>query len=300
MTLLDFLNLYPISGYILLACFGAIIGSFLNVVCYRLPEMMQREWREQCEMLLAEEAAAGGEASYESNAEKAGTAFNLMWPNSHCPSCKTAIKITDNIPILSFLMLRGKCRHCKASIPFSYLATEVVAAIICAGLFAIYGTSWLLIPAIIFGLSLLTLSVIDIKHQLLPDNITLPLLWLGLIININGAFVPLENAVIGAVAGYLSLWSIFWVFKLVTGKEGMGYGDFKLLAVLGAWLGWQALPLIILLSALVGAIFGISMVVFQKHDKQQPIPFGPYLAAAGFIMLLWGTEISRYYFDLTT
>ena len=259
---------------------GLCIGSFLNVVVHRLPKMMEREWREQC-------------------AELAGTAlppagrYNLVVPRSACPACGARIKALHNVPVFSWLALRGKCAACRARIPARYPVVEVLAGLIGAYAAWRFGPTLAAAGAMGFGWALLALTAIDLDTQLLPDDITLPLLWAGLLINMTGAFVPLRTALIGAMAGYLALWLVYWAFKLATGKEGMGYGDFKLLAAIGAWLGWQKLPLVILLSSVVGAAVGIGLLVFARHARDKPIPFGPYLAAAGLIALFWGEEITR-------
>ena len=259
---------------------GLCVGSFLNVVSHRLPKMMEREWREQC-------------------AELAGTAlppagrYNLVVPRSACPACGARIKALHNVPVFSWLALRGRCAGCGARISARYPVIEVLAGLIGAYAAWRFGPTLAAAGAMGFGWALLALTAIDLDTQLLPDDITLPLLWAGLLINMTGAFVPLRTALIGAVAGYLALWLVYWGFKLATGKEGMGYGDFKLLAAIGAWLGWQKLPLVILLSSVVGAAVGIGLMVLARHGRDKPIPFGPYLAAAGLIALFWGEDIVR-------
>lgn len=261
--------------------FGLLIGSFLNVVIYRVPKMMQRE--------------SDNYVAHESGKELPHTdRFNLMVPRSSCPHCAHQITALENIPVLSYLMLGGKCSACKAPISIRYPLVEVATALLSALLVWTFGSGWAGLATLFFGYSLLAMTMIDYDTQLLPDDLTFPLLWAGLLVNLNGTFVPLSEAVIGAAAGYLVLWGIYWLFKLATGKEGMGYGDFKLLAALGAWLGWTMLPTIILLSSVVGALVGISLIVFAKHGREKPIPFGPYLAAAGFIALLYGTPIARF------
>lgn len=261
--------------------FGLLIGSFLNVVIYRVPKMMQRE----SDNYVAHES--GKELPHSDR-------FNLMVPRSSCPHCGHQITALENIPVLSYLMLGGKCSACKAPISIRYPLVEVATALLSALLVWTFGSGWAGLATLFFGYSLLAMTMIDYDTQLLPDDLTFPLLWAGLLVNLNGTFVPLSEAVIGAAAGYLVLWGIYWLFKLATGKEGMGYGDFKLLAALGAWLGWTMLPTIILLSSVVGALVGISLIVFAKHGREKPIPFGPYLAAAGFIALLYGTPIARF------
>ncbi len=266
-----------------LLCLGLLVGSFLNVVIYRLPLMMESRWRRDCSELL------------DVVSEREDTQFNLATPNSHCPQCKAAIKPWHNIPVLSYVALGGKCKNCAARISLRYPLLELVTGIMTLALAWYFDTSLALLGALLFTWSLIALTMIDMDHQLLPDDITLPLLWLGLLFNLNATYVSLPDAVIGAILGYLSLWSIYWIFKLLTGKEGMGYGDFKLLAALGAWMGWQALPIIILLSSLVGAFCGVALMIIKHRGKDIPIPFGPYLAMAGWVVLLWGdTLMSRY------
>ena len=266
-----------------LLCLGLVVGSFLNVVIYRLPLMMETRWRRDCCELLEVEQ------------EKPEALLNLATPNSHCPICKSPIKPWQNIPVLSYLLLRGKCGNCATPIAPRYPVLELVTGLMTLALACFFDLSPALLGAALLTWSLIALTMIDIDHQLLPDDITLPLLWLGLLFNLTATYATLSDAVIGAMAGYLILWSIFWVFKLLTGKEGMGYGDFKLLAALGAWLGWQALPLIILLSSLVGAVCGIALMIIKRRGKEIPIPFGPYLAMAGWIALLWGDDIMSGY-----
>lgn len=261
---------------------GLAVGSFLNVVIYRLPKMMERDWLTQAAELRGETLAAQPR-------------FNLALPGSACPHCGHHIGALENIPLLSYLYLRGRCAHCKAGISIRYPLVEILTGL--AGAYAAWHFGWGIagVGAIIFLWAMITLTFIDADTQLLPDVITLPLLWLGLLLNMNGAFVDLDSALIGAVAGYLVLWSVYWLFKLTTGKEGMGFGDFKLLAAIGAWLGWKMLPLVILLSSLVGAVVGIALIVLAKRGREVPIPFGPYLAAAGVIALFWGPAIIDRY-----
>lgn len=259
--------------------FGLLIGSFLNVVIHRLPKMMQRE--------------SDNYVAHESGKELPHTdRYNLMVPRSCCPHCGHQISALENIPVVSWLVLRGKCRNCKAPISPRYPIVELVTGLLSALLVWTFGSGLAGMGALLFVYLLIAMTWIDYDTKLLPDDLTLPLLWAGLLINVNGTFVPLQDAVIGAAAGYLVLWSVYWLFKLVTGKEGMGYGDFKLLAALGAWMGWAMLPTIVLLSSVVGAIVGISLIVFAKRGRDNPIPFGPYLAAAGLIALLWGKDLS--------
>jgi leader peptidase (prepilin peptidase)/N-methyltransferase len=261
--------------------FGLLIGSFLNVVIYRIPKMMQRE----SDNYVAHES--GKDLPHQDR-------FNLMVPRSACPHCGHQITALENIPVASYLALGGKCSACKAPISIRYPAIELVSGLLSALLVWKFGSGWTGLATLGFGYALLAMTFIDFDTQLLPDDLTLPLLWAGLLVNLNGTFVPLHDAVIGAAAGYLVLWAIYWLFKLATGKEGMGYGDFKLLAALGAWLGWTMLPTIILLSSVVGAVVGISLIVFARHGRENPIPFGPYLAAAGMIAMLYGAPIGAF------
>jgi leader peptidase (prepilin peptidase)/N-methyltransferase len=263
------------------ALFGLLIGSFLNVVVYRLPVMAQRE----LDNYIAHEA--GRDLPHPDR-------FNLMVPRSACPHCGHRITALENIPIVSWLVLRGKCSACKAPISARYPIVEAVTGLLSAVLVWNLGSGWLGLAGLVFTYFLIAMTLIDYDTKTLPDDLTYPLLWLGLLINLNGTIVPLRDAVIGAMAGYVSLWAVYWLFKLVTGKEGMGYGDFKLLAALGAWMGWAMLPTIIILSSVVGALVGISLIVFARRDRNNPIPFGPYLAAAGMIALLYGTPLARY------
>ncbi|MET3132457.1 leader peptidase (prepilin peptidase)/N-methyltransferase [Oxalobacteraceae bacterium GrIS 1.11] len=261
--------------------FGLLFGSFLNVVIYRVPKMMQRE----SDNYVAEES--GKELPHTDK-------FNLMLPRSGCPHCGHQITAMENIPVISYLVLRGKCGACKAPISARYPSVELLTGALSALLIWHFGSGWVGLATLFFVYSLIAMTFIDADTQLLPDDLTYPLLWAGLLVNLNATFVPLHEAVIGAAAGYMALWLIYWGFKLATGKEGMGYGDFKLLAALGAWLGWTMLPTIILISSVVGAVVGISLIVFTKRGRDKPIPFGPYLAAAGLITLLYGSPISRF------
>ncbi len=280
---------FPLIFTGLMALLGLLVGSFLNVLILRLPVMMEAEWKSQCLELLDCDCSKDGVEEGEKES------FNLVFPNSHCPKCKAELKAWDNIPVLSFLFLRGKCRYCSTKISPRYPLIEAVTAILSAYTAFHFGFGWQCAAALVLLWVLISLSVIDFDHQLLPDDLTFPLLWLGLLLNLFGVFTDLNSAVIGAIVGYLSLWSVYWLFKLVTGKEGMGYGDFKLLAVLGAWFGWKLVPLIIILSSFVGAFVGIALILILGRDKNIPIPFGPYLAAAGWIAMLWGEPIISYY-----
>ena len=267
----------------LVTLLGLLIGSFLNVVIYRLPVMMQREWRQQAREILELPEAPKQDT------------FNLILPNSSCPHCQHQIKPWENIPVISYLFLRGKCSNCKTPISLRYPLIELACGLLSGFIAFHYGFGWQAAGMLVLTWGLLAMSMIDCDHQLLPDSLVLPLLWLGLIANHFGLYTSLEDALWGAIAGYLSLWSVYWLFKLVTGKEGMGYGDFKLLAMLGAWGGWQVLPLTILLSSLVGAVLGVIMLRLRNQETSTPIPFGPYLAIAGWIALLWGDQITATY-----
>lgn len=261
---------------------GLVIGSFLNVVIHRFPKMMEREWRAQCAELNGQPVKDEGR-------------YNLLTPRSSCPSCGHRIGALENIPVLSYVLQGGKCAACKAPIGIRYPLVELLTALAFSGAALKFGFGAAGLAAMVLLAGLIALSFIDFDTQLLPDDITLPWLWLGLLLNMYGVFVDLQSAVIGAVAGYLSLWSVYWLFKLATGKEGMGFGDFKLLAMMGAWLGWKALPFIILASSMVGAVFGIALIVLAKRGREVPIPFGPYLAIAGIIALFFGNSIVEYY-----
>ena len=269
---------------------GLLVGSFLNVVIHRLPLILQRQWSGQCRELLATE---GGQTPHVEDEEP----FSLSRPRSRCPACGHPISALENIPVLSYLFLRGRCRGCGTRIPARYPAVEALTALLSALAVWHFGASWAAVGALGFTWALVALTFIDLDHQLLPDDITLPLLWAGLLFNVGGVYTDLTSSVIGAVAGYLSLWLVYHGFRLLTGKEGMGYGDFKLLAVLGAWMGWQMLPAVILLSSIVGATVGIALILFRRHDRGVPIPFGPYLAAAGWIALIWGERLNQAYLD---
>jgi len=266
------------------AVLGLLVGSFLNVVIYRLPIMMEREWQTQCNELNGVE-------------DKNSAPFTLSQPRSACPHCQHAITAIENIPVISYLFLGGKCRDCRAPISIRYPIIEMLTGLLSAIVAYYFGFDWACLGALLLTWALIALTFIDVDHQLLPDSLTLPLLWLGISFNFYGQFTTLEASVIGAIAGYLSLWSVYQIFKLVTGKEGMGYGDFKLLAALGAWLGWSFLPSIILLSSLVGAVVGLSLILFRRHQSDIPIPFGPYLATAGWIALVWGESINTAYLN---
>ena len=274
---------------------GLIVGSFLNVVIHRLPKMLDSDWDNQAADLLEHRKLSEVAKKIRPLRQ---VRYNLMTPASSCPHCGHKIGAYENIPIASYVWLRGRCSSCKAPISIRYPIVEIVSGIMAAYVGWRFGLTLAMAGALVFCWSLLALTVIDIDTQLLPDDITLPLMWTGLLLNLNNTFTPLSSAVLGAVAGYLALWSVYWLFKLATGKEGMGYGDFKLLAAIGAWLGWKMLPVVILLSSAVGAVVGICLIVFTQHGRNTPIPFGPYLATAGMIALFWGEAINRSYLQL--
>lgn len=274
------------------------VGSFLNVVIYRLPLMMQHEWQGECRLLLESELNSNKKNTNEPLNSDLNSTFNLVKPNSTCPKCKTAIKAWQNIPVISWLFLKGKCASCSNPISARYPIVEAITALLSLVVAYSLGATEQALLYILITWALVALTFIDIDHMLLPDQITLPLVWLALIAAVLGYTVTPADAIIGAACGYLSLWSVFWLFKLLTGKEGMGYGDFKLLAVFGALLGWQSLLTIILLSSVVGAIIGIALLTVQGKDKATPIPFGPYLAIAGWITMLWGEQLQASYFNL--
>lgn len=286
MNVLELLQVSPTALLLVTAVLGLMVGSFLNVVVYRLPVILQRDWEKQARDVL------------ELPAHEPDKLFNLLWPPSRCPHCAAPVRAWQNIPLLSWLWLRGRCASCKGSISIRYPLVELACAVLSMLIAWQFGLSAQGGAMLLLTWGLLALSLIDADHQLLPDVLVLPLLWLGLLVNSYGLFASLQDAVYGAVFGYLSLWSVFWLFKLVTGKEGMGYGDFKLLAMLGAWGGWQILPLTILLSSLVGAVLGVIILRLQRQGLAQPLPFGPYLAVAGWIALIWGEQITRSYLQL--
>lgn len=285
MEFLSLLEASQVAFIALCGILGLMVGSFLNVVIHRLPRMMEQEWREQC-------AELGANVELR---EPPRPRYNLVVPRSACPDCGHRIRAMENIPVLSFLVLRGRCSQCRAPISPRYPVVEALTGTLSAFVAWHFGFGAATLAALMFVWALIALTFIDFDTHLLPDSITQPLLWLGLLVNFNGVFAGLQAAVVGAVAGYLALWSVYWLFKLTTGKEGMGFGDFKLLAAIGAWLGWQILPLTILLSSLVGAVVGIALILFAGHGRQVPIPFGPYLAGGGLIALFWGREITQTY-----
>ncbi len=262
--------------------FGLMIGSFLNVVIHRLPKMMEREWHANCLELQGKEVPEQ-------------TKYTIVTPRSACPSCGHQITAMENIPIISWLMLGGKCKGCKAKISFRYPLVEALTGALLGAVAYKYGYTSTVLFAWVFALALITLTFIDFDTQLLPDDIVLPLLWLGLLFNLNVGFTDLKSAVIGAAAGYLILWSVYWLFKIVTGKEGMGYGDFKLLAAIGAWFGWQLLPAVILLSSVAGAVIGVALIIFRGKTGGTAIPFGPFLALGGIAALFFGQQLASFY-----
>ena len=275
----------PVVFTFVCAILGLLVGSFLNVVIHRLPQMMERDWQHQC-------AELRGETPPEE------APLSLLRPRSRCPQCGHMITALENIPLVSWLVLRGKCSACQTAISPRYPIIEALTGLLTAYAAWHFGFGAVAAGAIILVWCLIALTFIDLDTQLLPDTITLPLLWCGLLFNLFGTFTDLSSAVVGAMGGYLSLWLVYWAFKLATGKEGMGYGDFKLLAALGAWLGWQILPLTILLSSLVGAVVGIALIVVAKRGRNVPIPFGPYLAAAGLLATFWGKDLTQAYLRL--
>ncbi len=268
--------------------FGLAVGSFLNVVIRRLPIMLEKSWRNECEEFLG----------LKPHNEEPQPKFNLAFPNSHCPHCQHSIRANENIPVISYLFLRGKCSQCKAKISLHYPIIETITALVSLIVACKFGATWQTAWGLTLSWSLICLSAIDIDMRLLPDAIVLPFIWLGLFISLFDIYADSQSSIIGAIAGYMSLWLVFQVFKFVTGKEGMGYGDFKLLAMFGAWLGWQSLLLIVLLSSLAGAIAGGVMIALFKQDRSVPIPFGPYLGLAGWVAMLWGDELAAIYFRL--
>ena len=262
--------------------FSLLIGSFLNVVIHRLPKMMEADWHAQCAELRGETLPDAPR-------------YSLWLPRSACPKCGHQITALENIPLLSWLWLRGRCSACRTTISIRYPVVELLTALLSAAVAWKWGVTMQTLGALMLVWALVALAVIDLDTTLLPDSLTLPLVWLGLLFNLNGTFASLPDAVVGAMAGYGVLWSVYWLFKLATGKEGMGFGDFKLLAAIGAWLGWQMLPVTLLLSSVVGAAVGVAMIVFIKHDKRMPIPFGPYLAGGGLVALFFGADLTQAY-----
>lgn len=313
MTVMDLVQHAPMVLTAIAFVFGLLVGSFLNVVIHRLPLMMEREWRQQCSELASAGSADGDR--FAAGSPEVGTApapaggeepYNLVVPRSACPVCKTQIHAWQNIPIVSYLILRGRCAACGTGISIRYPIVELLTGVLSAVVVWHFGFVWEAAAALVFTWCLIALAGIDFDHQLLPDSITLPLLWLGLLISLlapsaHGMSLPTDppSSIIGAAAGYLSLWGVFHAFRLLTGKEGMGYGDFKLFAAFGAWFGWQMLLLIILFAAFAGAVIGIALMVLRRHGRDVPIPFGPFLAAAGWTALLWGPQLIERYLHLS-
>lgn len=284
MTLLDYMASHVLAFVVVAGMLGLVVGSFLNVVIHRLPRMMERDWLRQAREMLEPDTIQPEQPAY-----------NLVLPHSHCPHCQSEIKPWQNLPLISYTLLRGRCGNCRERISPRYPLVELLTAVLSAVVAWQYGFGWPAAGMLLLTWALISLSLIDADTQLLPDSIVLPMLWLGLIANSFGLFTDMHSALWGAVFGYLSLWSVYWLFKLITGKEGMGYGDFKLLAMLGAWGGWQVLPLTILLSSLVGAILGIIILKTRGDASSTPLPFGPYLAIAGWIAIIWGEWITGTY-----
>jgi leader peptidase (prepilin peptidase)/N-methyltransferase len=284
MQLLHTFQANPLAFAIAVALVSLAIGSFLNVVIHRMPKIIERQWR-------AEVAEAEGKPA------PAEPGYNLMVPRSQCPACGHAITALENIPVVSYLVLRGKCAGCRTPISPRYPAVELLTAAISGFVAWHFGFTWTTAAALLFVWAMIALAFIDLDTFFLPDDITLPLIWAGLLANMGAALVDLQSAVIGAVAGYLFLWLVYWGFKLATGKEGMGYGDFKLLSAIGAWLGWKMLPVVVLLSSFVGAIVGIGLILLARHERSKPIPFGPYLVLAALVALIWGENLVKHYLD---
>jgi len=277
----------PSYFYTLVFVFSLMVGSFLNVVIYRFPKMLEKEWYNDCRDFLGDEVKNIPKRKFPE--------LTLAKPDSSCPNCNHKIRFYENIPVISWLWLRGKCSNCKINISSRYPIIELATALVSVAVAYHFGPTWTSFWVILLTWYLICLTMIDFDHMLLPDQLVYPMLWLGLLVNIDGTFISLSDAVIGAVAGYMSLFSVFWVFKLLTGKEGMGHGDFKLVAMFGAWFGWQLLPLHILMASVVAAAIGLSLIAFKQHSREKPIPFGPYLAVAGWITLLWGNDIWQWY-----
>lgn len=284
-ALITYLQNHPAFFLLTIALYGLVVGSFLNVVVYRLPVVLDRLWRTRSEESLG----------IESEAPPSSKRFGIVSPRSRCPHCQHPLPAWDNIPVVSYLLLRGKCRYCKQPISIRYPLVEILSAVLSMLTAWVFGVTFATIAALVLLWSLIALTFIDYDHQILPDAITLPFLWLGLLVNSFGLFTELHSAVIGAISGYLSLWLVFHGFRLITGKEGMGYGDFKLFAMLGAWLGWQMLPLTILLAALSGAIIGGLHLKLSGRGRDHPIPFGPFLCVSGWVALLWGDQLVHSY-----
>lgn len=286
---LIFFEQHPTIFIIVVGAISLLVGSFLNVVIYRLPIMLDRQWRQYCQEILDQ-----GEQTQDDE-----STFNLSVPRSHCPQCKRMVRSWENIPVISYIFLRGQCPGCQVKISARYPMVEILTSVLSMMVAWQFGFGLAAVGGLLLTWALITLTFIDYDTQLLPDVITLPLIWLGLMFSLGGVFVSAEVSIIGAVAGYLSLWSVYYLFKLLTGKEGMGFGDFKLLSALGAWIGWKLLPVIILLSSLAGAVLGLLLIAFKKHSKDKPIPFGPYLAIAGWLAMMWGNQIVDFYLSVS-
>lgn len=294
-ALVDFLETFPAAWFGLIFVLGLLVGSFLNVVIHRMPIMLDREWKSQAEQILSGDP----EPLLATVPTPAAERYNLVVPRSACPKCGTMITAWQNVPVISYLFLRGKCANCGTPISIRYPVVELITGVLSVCVAVRFGVHGYTAAALFFTWMLIALSGIDFDTKFLPDNMTLPLLWVGLLLSALGGPVDMRSSILGAVAGYLTLWSVFHLFKLVTGKEGMGYGDFKLLAALGAWLGWQSLPIVILLSAFTGAVVGLTLILVLGRDRNIPIPFGPYLAVAGWIAMMWGDALTGTYFRIT-
>lgn len=286
-SIIRFYQAFPMASLLILGVVGFFFGSFINMVVTRYPIMLKRDWYKQAANLPKE-------VPFKDTYPKV---YNLAMPHSHCDSCKKPLLFYHNIPLVSFCFLQGRCSFCQSKISWRYPAIELLTGILFVGVFWAFGLTWVACMLSVLTLFLIVLTMIDMDEMLLPDQMTLLLIWLGLFFNLSGGLVLLEDAVVGAMAGYLSLWSVYWCFKLLTQKEGMGYGDFKLLAALGAWLGWQQLPVIILLASLIGTVIGSFMLLIQNKTRTQPIPFGPYLAMGGFMDIFWGQDMINWYFS---
>jgi len=294
MSLINYFQTHATAFPVVSILLGIIVGSFLNVVILRLPVVLERNWRRQCRELL-ESPPKPPHSSGNASISMTDESFNLMVPRSRCPNCAHTLSLFENIPLISYLLLRGRCSVCRAPISPRYPLVELLSGVMAGVVAWQVGFSLHAVGALLFGWALITLAVIDLDRRQLPDEITLPFLWVGLGFNLFGVFASVEDGVIGAILGYGILWSVYRLFRFATGKEGMGYGDFKLLAMIGAWLGWQALPATILLSSIIGALVGIGLILLRGHDRNIPIPFGPYLAIAAWIALLWGDNITEWY-----
>ena len=289
MSFIELLQESPAFFISFCSVLGLIAGSFLNVVIHRLPRMLEREWREQCAQLDGEIPASTWPE---------GPVYNLMTPRSSCPDCGHGISALENIPLISYMALRGRCSRCHAFISIRYPIVEGLTGFLSGFIAWHFGYGAAAFTALIFTWAMVALTCIDLDTQLLPDDITIPLIWGGLLVNLDAVFTDIHSAVLGTVAGYLALWCVYWGYRLVTHREGMGYGDFKLLAAIGSWLGWQMLPLVILFSSIVGAVIGVGQMLSKKRGRHVPIPFGPYLAGGGLLAMFWGSEINRAYLEL--